>query len=36
MLTDLADQLKARNISTGQAAGASIDRFFQGRLAESK
>ena len=36
MLTDLVNQLKKENFTTGQAAGASIEKFSQARLAEPK
>jgi hypothetical protein len=36
VLTALVHQLKKENFTTGQAAGASIDPFFQARLAEPK
>ena len=36
VLTALVHQLKKENFTTGQSAGASIDPFFQARLAEPK
>ena len=36
MLTDLVNQLKKENFTTSQAAGASIEKFSQARLAEPK